>query len=101
MVEQTDLAENNYLNELYRDLYIKSAIDINATITIISWIEDLSRGANIVNKNGAFSETPCLPGKPPTELVADFERFWATSTKRPSLRNILELRNSLYRFQSL
>jgi len=101
MSEQTDLVDKNYLNELYKDLYIKSAVDVDATIDIISCIEDLSRGGNIINEKGVCSETSLLPGKAPMELVREFKKFGAISTKGLILDNILELRNSLYRFQSL
>ncbi|WP_425059365.1 hypothetical protein SCACP_40530 [Sporomusa carbonis] len=101
MVEQAASIEAKYLQELYEDLYVKSAIDINATIGIISWIEDISRGENAAKENWLCPETSCLPGKPPMELVAEFMKFWTTTTERPTLDSILELRNSLYRFQSL
>jgi len=101
MGEQTVGVENNYLNELYKDLYLKSSMDVNATIDIISRIEDLSCGASAVANNEIISQTSCLPGKQPMTLVTDFEKFWATTTQHPSLNNLLELRNSLYRFQSL
>lgn len=101
MSEQTDAVEDNYLNQLYKDLYLKSAMDINATIDIISWIEDLSHGEKSETYNGMFAENLYLPGKPPIELVTEFKNFWATRTEEPSLNNIFELRNSLYRFQTL
>jgi len=101
MSEQTNAVENNYLNQLYKDLNLKSAMDINATIDIISRIEDLSQGENYETFNGMFAETLHLPGKAPMELIAEFKKFWATHPERHSLSNILELRNSLYRFQSL
>jgi hypothetical protein len=101
MVEQTDLVEADYLNDLYKDLYIKAAMDINATIAIISWMEDISLDTSTIDPSDVFSKVLHLPGKPPMELVTEFKGFWATSSKRPSLDKILDLRNSLYRFQSL
>jgi hypothetical protein len=101
MFAQIDPIETNYLHGLYEDLYVKSAVDINATIGIISWIVDLVNGENLEKEYQVYSEFSYLPGKPPMELIAEFKRFWATVTGAFSLDNILELRNSLYRFQSL
>ncbi len=101
MVEQTAIVEKNYLTELYKDIYIKSAVDIDATINIISWMENLSYGVNTINHNGLISETSYLPGKPPIKLLAEFKQFYTTCANRPNLKDILELRDSLYRFQSL
>lgn len=101
IVEPMSSVESNYLNELYEDLYLKSAIDSNATIDIISWMEDFIGGTDSVNDYVVFSESFCLPGTPPLKLAAEFKNFWNNNTKQLSLSNILELRNSLYRFQSL
>jgi hypothetical protein len=101
MFAQIDSIETNYLHGLYEDLYVKSAVDINATIGIISWIVELASGGNLAKEYQVYSEISYLPGKPPIELITEFKKFWATTTETFSLDNILELRNSLYRFQSL
>jgi hypothetical protein len=101
MFAQIDPIGTNYLHELYEDLYVKSAVDINATIGIISWILDLASGENLAEEYHVYPEISYLPGKPPRELIAEFERFRDAATASFSLDNIFELRNSLYRFQSL
>lgn len=101
MLAQINQIETNYLHELYEDLYVKSAVDINATISIISWILDLASGENVTEEYHVYPEIPYLPGKPPRELIAEFKRFRAAATGSFSLDPIFELRNSLYRFQSL
>ncbi len=101
MVEQTAAEQDNYLDELYKDLYVKSAVDTKTTIDIISWMEDLSCGVNTENQNDVFSMSSCLPGKPLMELIAEFRKYWVTNNTQPKLDIFWELRDSLYRFQSL
>lgn len=101
MFAQIDPIDTNYLQGLYEDLYVKSAVDINATIGIISWIADLASGENLAKEYPIYSGISYLPGKSPIELIDEFKRFWSTTTETFSLDNILELRDSLYRFQSL
>jgi hypothetical protein len=101
MVEQTGSVQTNYIQELYEDLYIKSAMDVEATIDLISWLENVSQGEEVLQGAHLCLESPCLPGKLPSEVVGEFKQFWNTTTDRPSLDSILAIRSSLYRFQSL
>lgn len=99
MTNQSAGAETDYLPTLYEDLYRKSAMNVDATIRIISKLEELSFGRTTAD-NLCCLNRDLLPGKPPQELIAEFKTFLATDSK-PDLQNILELRNSLDRFQSL
>jgi hypothetical protein len=51
MIDQSAGAETNYLPTLYEDPYRKSAMNIDATIRIISKLEELSLGKTTAANN--------------------------------------------------
>lgn len=88
--------------ELYRDLEIKAAIDVDATVAIIEALEKVAGGsaAGLIPA-GAFPASPGLPGKTPLALAEQAARLRPALLQAPYAGRLAALRDSLYRYQSL
>ncbi len=90
------------IDELYHDLESKAAIDVDATVRIIEALERVLAGSPANPPAGGELLSPgSLPGKSPAELTRQMTRLRAAFGHSLNARKIIELRDSLYRYQSL
>lgn len=94
----TECCPAREIDELYRDLEIKAAIDVDATVKLIEALEPVLAG---VSTGGQLPAIPTLPGKAPAELARQAARLRGVLGPALNAGKIINLRDSLYRYQSL
>lgn len=95
---------DNCLEELYLDLEMKAAIDVDATVRLIEALEDIVGGKNpdeVMLGTALIDSGLVLPGKSPMELGRKVIDLRGQGINSANLHKIIGLRNSLYRYQSL
>lgn len=99
MTEKNGCLENG-LEALCFDLEKKAALDVAATVSLIEALEKILSGKD--PDEVCLTELGrSLPGRSPMELVRDIAVMRRLNENEMDLRKMVELRDSLYRYQSV
>lgn len=91
------------LEELYIDLEKKSALDADATVSLIEALEEVFAGKTadeVITNTGLTESGLVLPGKSPMDLAGAVAALRGLTQSPAAMAGITALRDSLYRYQS-